>query len=288
MNFKIAGVNLTIHDLNSSYIEHRLEQYRYDGSDFETDIHITMKENNCIAVPAGRDFRRLDAWYWIDRGEEGYSAVKQVTDYHVNLVRADVDKACKNIHIEYVDIKDYLSFTTDYLLHFVLGDMFAFCQIVRNAAVIHSTAVAYGKQAVLFSAPSGTGKSTHAGLWKEFYPEEVTLFNDDTPVVREIDGVLHACGTPWSGKTEINENIECPLKAIVFLKQAESNTIRRMTTIESVVKFLNETRKPVFEHLMDKHVNFLEHIIKNVPIYELGCTISRDAVDLVKDTLFQE
>lgn len=258
------------------------------GGDKPADLHICFKENNCIVVPAGRDFRRLDAWYWIDRGSEGYSAVKQFSKYRANLVRADIDGAFRNAVIEFVDIKDSFEVSTDYMLHFVLGDIFAFCQTIRGAAVLHSAAVAYKKQAVLFSAPSETGKSTHAGLWKQYYKDDVTLFNDDTPVIRESEGRLLACGTPWSGKTEINENQEYPLKGIVFLKQAQTNTIRRLSTIEAAVKLLNETRKPVFETLMDKHMNIINNILMKTPVYELGCTISREAVDLVKDTLFQE
>lgn len=287
--YKIAGVIVRLEGLNSSYISHRMKNYKIEaGDNVSADLNIHFKENNCIVVPAGRDFRRLDAWYWIDRGSEGYSAVKQYSKYRATLIRADIDRQCKNAVIEYVDIKDHLDVTTDYLLHFVLGDIFAFCQTEHHAAVLHSAAVAYQGQAVLFSAPSETGKSTHAGLWKQFYGDDVTLFNDDTPVVRECDGSLFACGSPWSGKTEINENREYPLKGIVFLKQAQTNTIRKLSTVEAAVRLLNETRKPVFEALMDKHVEVLNNIITKTPVYELGCTISREAVDLVKDTLFQE
>lgn len=74
----------------------------------------------------------------------------------------------------------------------------------------------------------------------------------------------------------------------MFLKQAQTNTIRKLSTVEAAVRLLNETRKPVFEALMDKHMEVLNNIITKTPVYELGCTISREAVDLVKDTLFQE
>ncbi len=288
MIYKIAGVTLKIDGLNSSYIERRMKEYKImDGGNQPADIHVHFKENNCIVVPAGRDFRRLDAWYWIDRNSEGYSAIKQFSKYRANIIRVDIDKQCRNVVVEYVDIKDHLDVTTDYLLHFVLGDIFAFCQTVHNATVLHSAAVAFKGQAVLFSAPSETGKSTHTGLWKQFYNEDVILFNDDTPVLRETNGTLAACGTPWSGKTEINENREFPLKAIVFLKQAQTNSIRKLTTVEAAVKLFNETRKPVFEQLMDKHMEIISNIILKTPVYELSCTISREAVDLVKDTLFQ-
>ncbi|MBQ4088068.1 MAG: hypothetical protein IJC78_07480 [Clostridia bacterium] len=289
MLYRIADEFLHVEGRESSYLKHRLNAYHVQvGGTVSADLNVTFKENQCIEVPAGKDFRRLDAWYWIDRGEEGYTAIKQFSKYRVNLVRVDIDKACRNATVEYVDIKDYLDVTTDYLLHFVLGDIMAFCQTVRGATVLHSAAVAYRGQAVLFSAPSETGKSTHTGLWKKFYPEDVILFNDDTPIIRNQGNQLYAFGTPWSGKTEINENIGAPLRAIVFLKQAKENSIRRLSTVEAAVRLVNETRKPVFEEMMKQHMQIIQNIIVNTPIYELSCNISKEAVDLVKETLFQE
>ena len=289
MLYRIADEILSVEGWNSPYLQHRLDAYKVQANGkIPADLNVTFKENTCIEVPAGKDFRRLDAWYWINRGEEGYSAIKQFSKYRVNLVRVDIDKACRNACIEYVDIKDYLDITADYLLHFVLGDVVAFCQTVRNAAVLHSAAVAYRGHAVLFSAPSETGKSTHTGLWKKLYPEDVILFNDDTPVIRKQGENLYAFGTPWSGKTEINENICAPLHSIVFLKQAKENSIRRLSTVEAAVQLVNETRKPVFESLMGMHMQLINQIIVNTPIYELSCNISEKAVDLVKETLFQE
>ena len=115
--YKIAGVIVRLEGLNSSYISHRMKNYKIEaGDNVSADLNIHFKENNCIVVPAGRDFRRLDAWYWIDRGSEGYSAVKQYSKYRATLIRADIDRQCKNAVIEYVDIKDHLDVTTDYLL----------------------------------------------------------------------------------------------------------------------------------------------------------------------------
>lgn len=289
MLYRIAEQTIRVEGFESEYLNRRLNAYKVqvDGT-VSVDLNVTFKENNCIKVPAGKDFRRLDAWYWIDRKEAGYTGIKQFSQYHINLVRVDIDKECRNAHIEYFDIKDYFEITTDYLLHYVLGDVVAFCQTVRSATVLHSAAVAYKGQAVLFSAPSETGKSTHTGLWKQFYPEQVILFNDDTPIIRGQGEQLYAHGTPWSGKTEINENICAPLHSIVFLKQAKENSIRRLSTVEATVLLVNETRKPVFESLMKQHMEIIHRIIVNTPIYELSCNISKEAVDLVKETLFQE
>jgi len=289
MFYRIANILIEIKEFENEYLEHRLSAYLDPGRHPMPDICVSFKENNNITVPEGKDYHRLDAWYWIDRNDEGYSAVKQGSVTRINLNRMDFDKACKNISIEYVDIKDYYKdLTTDRVLHMILGDAFAFCQTNYGQTVLHSAAASYKGKAILFSAPSETGKSTHTSLWKKFYSDDVVLFNDDTPVIFEQEDKLYSCGTPWSGKTEINENVQFPLAAIVFLKQGKENSIRPLSTVESVVKLLNETKKPVFEHLMDKHMEIISNIIRKTPIYELTCNISKEAVDLVKDTVFPE
>ena len=289
MMYRIANNLIAIKGLQNEYLERRLSAYLATGTHPMPDITVTLNYNEDIEVPDGKDFNRLDTWYWIDRGDKGYSAIKQHSKTRLTLNRMDFDKSCENVTIEYFNIDGlFTDFSTDRMLHHVLGDAFSFCQTVKGNMLLHSAAASYKGQAILFSAPSGTGKSTHTSLWKKYYPQDVILFNDDTPILLKEEDKLFASGTPWSGKSEINENIIFPLRAIVSLKQGRENSIRSLTTIESVVKLLNETRKPVFEDLMNKHMEFINTIIKNIPIYELTCNISKDAVDLVKDTVFTQ
>ena len=289
MIYRIANSLIEIKGLQSEYLEHRLSAYLITDTHTMSDITVNFKLNNDIKVPEGKDFKRLDSWYWIDRGDDGFTAIKQNSVTRETIIRMDFNKSCSNVTIEYIDIDGlFIDFSTERLLHHILGDAFSFCQTVRGNMLLHSAAASYKGQAILFSAPSGTGKSTHTSLWKKYYPDDVVLFNDDTPIITDIDGGLYACGTPWSGKTEINENAILPLKSIVFLKQGKENSIRKLTTIESVIMLLQETRKPVFEDLMEKHIEFINKIIETTPIYELTCNISKDAVDLVKNTIFTQ
>lgn len=289
MIYRIANNLIELKGLQSEYLAHRLSAYLETDTHTMSGITVTFKLNNDIKVPEGKEFKRLDFWYWIDRGDEGFTAVKQSSITRETLARMDFNKSCSDVTIEYIDIDGlFIEISTDRMLHHILGDAFSFCQTVRGNMLLHSAAASYKGQAILFSAPSGTGKSTHTSLWKKYYPDDVVLFNDDTPIITEIDKKLFACGTPWSGKSEINENMILPLKSIVFLKQGKENSIRKMTTIESVIKLLEETRKPVFEDLMEKHINFINKIIETTPIFELTCNISKEAVDLVKDTIFTQ
>ena len=97
-----------------------------------------------------------------------------------------------------------------------------------NAMLLHSSAVCVDNKAYLFTADSGTGKSTHTELWMSYFGEKAVMINDDKPVIRIIGSKIYACGTPFSGKNDINKNIMVPLQAICSLNRGEKNTIERL------------------------------------------------------------
>lgn len=154
----------------------------------------------------------------------------------------------------------------------------------------HASAIMMDGEAYLFSAPSGTGKSTHTRLWqKRFGADRVTVINDDKPALRIVDGVCYAFGTPWSGKHQINANASAPLKAIVFLARGEENRIRRLTGREIFGRVLEQClcviRTPV---QMMNMMELLDRMLSTTPVYELACTIDEQAAQLVYDTVHKE
>ena len=80
-------------------------------------------------------------------------------------------------------------------------------QLLRfDGLLLHASAVVVDGRAYLFSAPCGTGKSTHVGLWRQRFGDEVTVINDDKPAIVFQGDTPYLCGTPWSGKTALNNN----------------------------------------------------------------------------------
>lgn len=145
-----------------------------------------------------------------------------------------------------------------------------------NGMMLHASCVEYKGKAYLFSATSGTGKSTHTHLWLK-YLDGCRIINDDKPAIRMIDGVAYAFGTPWSGKTDesVNEGVE--IGGICFLKRGE-NKIRRIPGIYAIKPFMDQTVRPRDKELMNKMLETLNIILTNVPIYEMFCDMSEDAV----------
>lgn len=146
--------------------------------------------------------------------------------------------------------------------------------------MIHASAVVYKGGAYLFSADSGTGKSTHTQLWLKAFGDEAKILNDDKPAVRIIDGKAYAYGTPWSGKTDWNLNVRADLKGICFLERAKENTIRRADAGEVVSDLLRQTIRPQKEENMDKLLENMDALLKIVPVYKMGCNMDVSAAEM--------
>ncbi len=150
-------------------------------------------------------------------------------------------------------------------------------QLTRfNGVMLHASCVEYEGKAYLFSARSGTGKSTHTHLWLK-YLNGARIINDDKPAIRYVDGVFYAYGTPWSGKTNESVNIGVPIGGIAFLTRGE-NTIKKIPGIKALKTFLNQTVRPDDKELMKNMLDTLNKILCEVPIYELSCDMSEQAV----------
>lgn len=153
-----------------------------------------------------------------------------------------------------------------------------------NGMLLHSSAVIKDGYAYLFSAPSGTGKSTHTSLWLKNFPD-ARILNDDKPALRiENDGIF-VYGTPWSGKTDLNLNLRVPLGGICFLERSEKNFIEKMSSAEAVSCMLDQTVRPRMLQNMDKLLDILNNIISNASIYRMGCNISDEAAIMSYSTM---
>lgn len=90
-----------------------------------------------------------------------------------------------------------------------------------GASVFHASVVDCGGDAILFTAPCGTGKSTQAALWEKFRNADV--INGDKALIYEKNGEFFVSGIPFSGSSSICKNRILPVKAIIRLSQAKEN-----------------------------------------------------------------
>lgn len=148
-----------------------------------------------------------------------------------------------------------------------------------NTILFHGSVLAIDGKGYLFTAPSGTGKSTHTRLWKEYFKDRVIVVNDDKPFLKIEGDEVFAYGTPWDGKHRLSSNIKVPLKGICILSQDKENWIKKIDSksvypylYNQVYHILNERENAI------KTLQIFDKLLKIVPIYKMGCNISYDAV----------
>ncbi len=149
-----------------------------------------------------------------------------------------------------------------------------------DGILLHSSCVVVDGVAYAFSADSGTGKSTHTKLWLDRFGNSAYILNDDKPALRNIGGTIYACGTPWSGKHDCSKPAIVPLGGICFLERSDTNHIQKADTKKAVYNIFAQTVRNLGPNAMNKLFDVLESIFAKVPLWELGCNISQEAVDV--------
>ena len=167
----------------------------------------------------------------------------------------------------------------------LLGGAFYFELLKFGGMMLHSSAVVADGAAYLFSADSGTGKSTHTSLWLKLLGDRAYILNDDKPAVRVVDGKVYAYGTPFSGKNDINVNACVPLSAICFIERAEENSIEKLTPSEAIPLILTQTQRKSDRDIMEKLLGVLDKILSSVNVYKLKCNMDISAAELSYNTM---
>ena len=189
---------------------------------------------------------------------------------------------------EYVlhDLKKYADATRKMAEIVITGRLFYQKLLDFQGCLLHASCVVIDDKAYLFSADSGTGKSTHTGLWLQHLADKNPyILNDDKPAIRVFDDGVYAYGTPFSGKHDISENKKVKVQGICFLEQSKINFIQKLEPSEAIKLFLEQTTNYLKKEDMEKLLDVLEVVIKNIPIYKLYCDISKEAVELSYHTM---
>lgn len=146
---------------------------------------------------------------------------------------------------------------------------------------IHSSAMLFDGKAYLFSAPSGTGKSTHTNKWLDrFGRDRVKIINDDKPSFRLIDGKCIVYGTPFAGGTDVQENISAELGALVFIERSEANSLERIPPSKSISLLLSQSPGRANERVGERQLDMFSEILTSYPAFLLKCNMDDSAVDV--------
>ena len=146
----------------------------------------------------------------------------------------------------------------------------------RNIFLMHGSVVEVNGEGYMFTALSGTGKTTHTRLWLKNIPG-CTVVNGDKPLIMIKDGKAYACGTPWCGKEKLGADAIVPLKAVAVLERAEKNSIEQISTADALPTVIQQSNRPESKELMSKTLELISQMCKGVKFYVLKCNMENEA-----------
>ena len=189
-------------------------------------------------------------------------------DYAVTTSEADID-----FEKSRSDIK---AFSDDYYEELAVYRKICEKMPYYDTILFHCSVVSVDGIAYAFAAPSGTGKSTHAALWRELLGERAVMVNDDKPLLHIVEDVT-AYGTPYDGKHHISNKIAVPLKAVCILERGEKNCIERISSKDAYPVIVQQTYRPMDVTALGKTMELIDILTQKVELYRLHCNMDIEA-----------
>lgn len=163
-------------------------------------------------------------------------------------------------------------FTEPFLERAAIQRAFAEFLFDRNILLTHGSTVAVDGRAYLFTARSGTGKSTHTRLWMAAFGSRAAMVNDDKPFLALHSHGVTAFGSPWSGKHGLDSNISAPLQGICLLERGAENRIRPAKPEELLPMLRKESYCPLDPGKYSCFLELTEQLSQSVPLWHMHCT----------------
>ena len=157
-----------------------------------------------------------------------------------------------------------------------------------GAVVFHGAVLAKGGKAYAFTAKSGVGKTTHTRLWISEFGDSVHYINGDKPIIRLIDGIPYAFGTPWRGKEGYGINDSAPLAAIALLERAEHNSADIIDPDSGTVRLLKQIYIPKDGRSAALTMRVADGIIRSTRLVELKCNTHGEAAWVAAKAMITE
>lgn len=274
-------------------VELGLRGFKPFATDSTSDAECTLKFVDSIDIAKLGNLQTLSESYIADSNSDSrfyatekgylYSIVSRSNNQHPALFY--IDSTTNNIVTD-IRVTDNISLA---VLRFGIWVMFGTVLLKHNAVAIHSSVIVADGRGVLFLGESGTGKSTHTRLWRENI-EGARLLNDDSPIVRIVDGEVRVYGSPWSGKTPCYKSEFYPMAGLCRLSQAPHNRIVRLSNLRAIGALLPSC-PPIFAHdsaLQDMICTTVGDIVRSTKAYHLECLPNSEAAILSFNTILRD
>ena len=206
-----------------------------------------------------------------------YYLAKYVTadraDFTVTVTPEDLERERHFRDAEALEEGMKLRKVTDpFLERLAIQRKFAEELLRRKILMVHGSAVAVDGVGYIFTAACGTGKSTHARLWREFFGDRAVMINADKPFIR-LDGErVTVCGAPWSGKHGLETNTEVPLGGVCLLERGKENRIRPLAEV-LIPEMTKNLRWYMESHRISQFDALAADLAQWVPLWHMNCNM---------------
>lgn len=274
--YKIGDFQFEITGIDDSFMPENFKKFK-DDNDPQYHYHINFVDNIVIThdqfivnkptIKIHIDQQLETRYIYLPGDMQPFAKAEEIDDSHTNI------SICQNY-------LQYLTFDT------VFSSMFSLERRMYqyNHYILHSSYIVYHNKAILFTAPSGTGKSTQADLWKQY--RNIEIINGDRTLITQGQHYYYANGWPVCGSSEICHNRRYPILAIVMLDQGLTNIVDQLSYFETTKRLVKEITVNFYnQDYVNHYFEFIDQLINQVPIIHLTCTISEDAVNCLDNYL---
>ena len=179
------------------------------------------------------------------------------------------------------------SFSDAYLEFIALQRKIAEHLFDWDTLLFHGSVIAVDGVGYLFTAKSGTGKSTHTQLWRQQFGDRAVVVNDDKPFLQITENGVWAYGSPWNGKHRRGTNTRVPLKAICILERGDENQIQRIETKDALKMLVQQSNRPQNSRTLPKYLELLDRMVGKVTLYRLRCNMEQKAAVVAYEAMSQ-
>lgn len=150
--------------------------------------------------------------------------------------------------------------------------------IRHEGIVLHASYIVYNGEAILFTAPSGTGKSTQGDLWVRYRGAE--LINGDRVLLKRNNGIWKAYGFPVCGSSDVCLNSSAPIRAVIYLAKGKENRASLYSGSEAIRRVMSETTVNYWNsEFTGIALDLLSDFCSQTPVCAYSCTKEPEAVD---------
>ena len=161
---------------------------------------------------------------------------------------------------------------TEYLLDF-------------DTLLVHGSAIAADGEGFLFTAHSGTGKSTHTRLWRQVLGDRAVIVNDDKPFLQLTETGVILYGSPWSGKHGLDCNLSVPLQGICILERGQENQIATMNAADVLPMLRKQAYQPLDPEKETRYLHLVERLSQSVALWKMACNRDPQAAVMAHETM---